>query len=594
MIRLLSNPTATLTDADNLTIEQGKRIAANLAKHIPGYVPEDINGTETPKFFSINKNGDVEFVKLEEPAPSQSTTIYASLTDAIEHKDELSVGMFFETNGFHTTGDGGAARYVVSSTGTANGKNVVQIDTGKYAVLQVGDWILPEQLGYQQDYSRNDVVPYIQHAISIGCQHIHLRSSGTGAGYTWKTKLSVTVRGFKLVGEGDWGYPNKFSYVVFRPNDGVTEMLDLGMRDAEIASIDFEVTGEKVKQVDGLASSTYNMDETRFWEFRNLRFNSFRRCMYLGGTIKWQNTIKDCLFNSSVIGIEFLDSSTMQMLIENCQFIGCENHDILYNGNVLSSKMVSCNFGSVSNAVAFKVNSDTYLYHNATFENCNFENDKNDNINRPAIAIDLYDENHTGLRQNITILNCHFTLAKQSAPTQEPTNRFIRLSDGTNMVFINNQILGYDEPEHSTWVVNPKLLWNETVLPINGSIVCVGKSTSNLFPDELLPYTQRYNEAERLTVSNCRYGTESAWPDCDTWVPDADGQYKVCRVNSFEGTTHMPTTGFGFLWVTGLIDGPNIRVLQRLEAGNCNIYVRRGLDTGSGFYWEGWKTITAS
>lgn len=523
--------------------------------------------------------------------------IFDSLQTAISGGVALHNGDIFETCGFHTSGDGGAARYLVSDTGKANGMDIVQLAEGKVAILQAGDWIIPEQLGYVQSYSRYDVVPYIKRAINIGCQHIHLISSGGKAGYTWKSKLTISVRGFKLTGEGDWGSPNKFSYVVFRPDASVTSMIDLTMRDVLISDIDFEVTGNYIKLVDGITCSTYNMDETRFWEFRNLRFNSFRKCIYLGGTVKWQNTIKDCLFNYCAIGIEIYESSTMQLLIENCQFIGCDTNDLLFNGNVLSAKMICCNFGSVDNAVAFKVNSSTYLYQNATFESCNFENDNADGHNRRAIAIDLYDPNHSGLRQNITISNCHFVIGKYSAPVQDTTNRFIRLGDSTNLVFMNNQILGHNEPEHTTWVTYPKLLWDEISLPVNGGIVCVGESISLEFPDELLPYLQRYNEASRISVSCRRNASEQGWGDCNTWLPDFDGQVKVCGVSSYDipATQNLPIENtFGFLWVMGTISGANARVLQRYESDEGNIYTRIGRGNNGVWTWGAWKTITAT
>lgn len=62
--------------------------------------------------------------------------IYASVADAVADAANLSVGEYFETNGFHASGDGGAARYIVSDTGTANGMDIVQLTAGKLAVLQ--------------------------------------------------------------------------------------------------------------------------------------------------------------------------------------------------------------------------------------------------------------------------------------------------------------------------------------------------------------------------------------------------------------------------------------------------------------------------
>ena len=84
------------------------------------------------------------------------TPIYATLQDAISDADALHVGMYFETNGFHTSGDGGGARYLVSTSGTANGMDIISLATGKFAVFQWGMVTTPEQLGAYGDGTHND------------------------------------------------------------------------------------------------------------------------------------------------------------------------------------------------------------------------------------------------------------------------------------------------------------------------------------------------------------------------------------------------------------------------------------------------------
>lgn len=527
--------------------------------------------------------------------------IFDTLQDAISNEHTLESGDVFETNGFHTSGDGGAARYYVSSSGTANGKNIIQLAAGKNAYLQYGDWIVPEQLGYQQSYSRDDVVPYITHAISIGCQHIHLRSSGNGAGYTWKTKLTVSVRGFKLTGEGDWGYPNKFSYIVFRPTENTVDaMVDIRARDVLFKDLDIEVTGDYVKLADGITSVGYDSDENRFWEIDNVRFNSFRKCIKFGGGIKWQNSVKNCLFNSCEVGLHLYESSTFELICENCLFTNCNTNDVLVEGNLFAATFTSCGFGSQGTAISLTVNSDQYMYQNIRFEGCNFEIDRDDLVNAPAIFIDCFQDNtHPYVRQNVTIANCHFTPIKASYPDQGTTNRYVRLGPKTNLLLISNQILGKDEPQHPTWVLYPKLIWNENSVPTYGSIVECGANTvgnGNFeYPDALLPYVTRNTQARSLGARGADSGSAAAWGNCNTWLPDYSGQIKVARVSAFENTSNMPTTGiFGYLYTMGVIDAPNPRVVQMLVASNGNIYTRRVIDVGNGWEYDPWKTITAS
>lgn len=530
--------------------------------------------------------------------------IFDTLQDAISNEYTLKSGDVFETNGFHTSGDGGGGRYFVNtSVGSANGKNCILLgSSGKVAWLQYGDWITPEQLGYQQSYSRDDVVPYITHAISIGCQHIHFRSSGNGAGYTWKTKLTISVRGFKMTGEGDWGYPNKFSYIVFRPaSNSVDAMLDLRGRDVLIKDLDLAIEGDYVRLADGIVTGGYDSDENRFWEFDNVRFDSFRTCIKLAGGIKWQNAIRNCLFNSSEIGLYIYESSTFELICENCLFVNCYTNDLLVEGGLFSALFDSCGFGSQGTAIALSTNSDQYLYQNIRFNGCNFEIDNGTLSNASAIFIDCFpDQTHPYLRQNVTIANCHFTPIKQSYPDQGTTNRYVRLAPKTNLLLIANQILGKDEPQYPDWVLYPKLIWNENFLPSNGGgiVECGNNLCGNgvfEYPDELLPYVTRNTQARSLEASGAESGTSTALSDCNTWLPDYSGQIKVARVSTFESTSNMPTTGiFGYLYVMGVIDAPNPNVVQMLIASNGNIYTRKISDVGNGWEYDPWKTITAS
>lgn len=82
--------------------------------------------------------------------------IYASLQDAIADYAMLPVDTIFDTNGFHSNGDGGAARYIVSSTGTPNGMDVISLGDGKKAILQPSEESIPEQYGAYGDNSTDD------------------------------------------------------------------------------------------------------------------------------------------------------------------------------------------------------------------------------------------------------------------------------------------------------------------------------------------------------------------------------------------------------------------------------------------------------
>lgn len=86
--------------------------------------------------------------------------IFDTLQDAIANEYTLKSGDIFETNGFYTIGDGGAARYLVSSTGTANGMDIITLAAGKYALFQWSNEVTPEQLGAVGDGSTDDTTVF--------------------------------------------------------------------------------------------------------------------------------------------------------------------------------------------------------------------------------------------------------------------------------------------------------------------------------------------------------------------------------------------------------------------------------------------------
>ena len=69
----------------------------------------------------------------------------------------LTEGMVCHTNGFHASGDGGAAYYIVSASGTANGMDVLACAGGLYATLVVTEpYVMPEQFGAYGDGTHDD------------------------------------------------------------------------------------------------------------------------------------------------------------------------------------------------------------------------------------------------------------------------------------------------------------------------------------------------------------------------------------------------------------------------------------------------------
>lgn len=157
----------------------------------------------------------------QQPAPvvPDGTNIYPSLQEAIADSDNLSVGDVFQTNGFHTNGDGGAASYLVSFTGTANGMDVISLGGGKLCVLQNDKYVDVQQLGAfgDNDHDDSDVLQYAVN-ISAGTERpvlltksykitkvIYITSSTTIVGQSSKTTSIMLYNNSRLELKRDTG-----------------------------------------------------------------------------------------------------------------------------------------------------------------------------------------------------------------------------------------------------------------------------------------------------------------------------------------------------------------------------------------------------
>lgn len=83
---------------------------------------------------------------------------------------DLAAGMTCHTNGFHTAGDGGAAYYTVSASGTANGMDVLALQGELFATLVLEEMINVRQLGASDTLS--DCSAYFNRAIELATSEV--------------------------------------------------------------------------------------------------------------------------------------------------------------------------------------------------------------------------------------------------------------------------------------------------------------------------------------------------------------------------------------------------------------------------------------
>ena len=114
----------------------------------------------------------------------------------MQASEVLQAGMIAHTNGFHTSGDGGAAYYNISASGTANGMDVLALQGGLFATLVVTEhYVTPEQFGAYGDGTHDDasaVQGSIDYATANGCD------AQFSTGMTYLVSAGITVGNVNL------------------------------------------------------------------------------------------------------------------------------------------------------------------------------------------------------------------------------------------------------------------------------------------------------------------------------------------------------------------------------------------------------------
>lgn len=549
--------TSTATAADLLSGRYGVLDTPDITKKLPGNLLGGGGGTVV------------------------AGTIYPSLQEAIADAANLAVGNLFETNGFHTSGDGGAARYLVSDTGTANGMDIVQLAVGKLAVLQVTQECSPEQIGYA---AGTDAVPYIERLITIGIKRIRLIKS-----YTWKTTLTLTTKAIDFVGNSPFTQSPATSLINVNLNPGLTSAIVLRAPNITFENLYFynakgSPSDETAVNCDWTGSGANNY----MIKFKRVRFVSFNYGAYFHGTLPWHITFEDVVLGWCNYGIVFAANSSI-LSFKNVHTSGCYVCGINMRGATQGVTFTQCNFGSYSNALHFEKYS-LGMNQEYTFTGCNFELDKLDlDGNTKNVFIDVDND----INVSLDFSGCNFIITKEAMQVIPSNMRFIRLGNGSTLRM--TACIIEDDLSGNAYL---KQFLDESRTPLQETGSLSIDSTTRYFEvdDSLIPYVIRTGQAKGLVADGARTGSETAISDCDTWIPDYDGEVKVARVSTYEGTLHTPVASsfYGFLWTMGVIHGPNIRVWQMLLGNDGNIYTRLGMNLGSGMTWGVWKTITAT
>lgn len=373
--------TTTATAADLISSHYGVLDTTDITKRVPGNLLGGGGGSS-----------------------SAAGAVYPTLQDAITDEANLFVGDIFETNGFHTSGDGGAARYLVQTGLSANGMDIVSLGSNKQASLQIEfSRVTLEQLGYvTSEDDSNYIEPYINRVLSLSVSTLQLQT-GT---YFFHTNILIKKKGFTLRGLGSekttlkqvspglFGLQFEYreltldGFTLAGPSNSSASLNGVGICTRQWATNDGNV-------------SHYN------YTFKNLVVTGFRTGFELGGEVKWQTKFDNVRVSLCYNGISLVESGFCyefnRVLTDRCENAG------LYVFGQVDALFSNCNFGSISSGVridpwTYGSVENTYYESTLLFNGCNFELDREVSP-FPGAFVYVSD----GLNVNLNFVSCRFT-----------------------------------------------------------------------------------------------------------------------------------------------------------------------------------------
>ena len=272
----------------------------------------------------------------------------------------LKAGMICHTNGFHTSGDGGAAYYTVSTNGTANGMDVLTLQGGLFATLMITEpYVTPEMFGAYGDgvignsSAGHDDASYIQRAVSTKKQ---VRLSNKT--YLCSQPINLSI-GTILT-----GVSKSETIIYFSSNaeygfqaDSYCIIENLLITGAQSLNSRSEICVKCVGSANGII-------------LRNMQVNFFTYGVYIP-TYIWNSKITDVRLNRCEYALYVAQSDSSPSIFMDFDNMYCNHceHPIYSVNTAISASLTSCNFG-IDNVDAFNLFSSQM-----TFDSCNFECD---------------------------------------------------------------------------------------------------------------------------------------------------------------------------------------------------------------------------
>ena len=224
---------------------------------------------------------------------------------------DLAVGMVAHTNGFHASGDGGAAYYTIGTSGTANGMDVLALQGGLFATLVVTEpYITPEMFGAYGDGTHDDTTA-IQAAVTSG-KNVSFGKQKTykiTSDITFHTSIDLNYSTLNLVGA---------SLIV---DDGLSLQNHYG----------FGITVSNGYMVGDNTNTLFNIEHSTKTSIINVSFKNFQRGIYVG--TGYEHNIEDCRFiGNSSVQCTAIEKNDGDGFIRNVTGVDCHKGVVIVRG----------------------------------------------------------------------------------------------------------------------------------------------------------------------------------------------------------------------------------------------------------------------
>lgn len=244
--------------------------------------------------------------------PKGDPVMYATVAD-MAADTSLTSGHICGTLGFHAKGDGGAAYYTVSASGTANGMDIIALDNGLFAVLVVTEYITPEMFGAYGDGMTDDTVAF-QSCVTAACSESRAKYVQLTGSYLLTDTIDVTGRlciFANAVGEYEpaiyIGHASK-AFNITASGFCMTNMVMRATEDFYYKPTAIEITPE-----------SENID---CW-LRNVKFAFFDKCFIGYGR---SVVVENCNFSNSTYGLYFANQTGVSDTSRSYIVSGCRFH----------------------------------------------------------------------------------------------------------------------------------------------------------------------------------------------------------------------------------------------------------------------------